>query len=350
MGEVLRFWLRRGVDGFRVDASAVLIEDDLLRDDPPDPDYDPDTTPPPQRLRRIFTDDRPECMECLEELRAVLDEFPDRAFAGEVQGKIDRIGHFYGNDRPRLHLPLNFALLDTPWDALSVQGTIDAYLKAIPDRAWPDWVVGGHDKRRVASRIGPAQARILAMLLLTLRGTPFFFAGDEIGMTDVSIPPECVQDVFEQRVPGYGLNRDPERSPMRWDDSANGGFTSGRPWLPMGHDVGERNVARLQQDPRSVLWLYRSLIRLRKQEKALAAGSYVPMRSRNDVLIFKRSYGDTELLVALNFSHDPRKLPFDPTADLLISTHLDREPGVVQSSLILRGDEGVILRLSEQRT
>jgi alpha-glucosidase len=188
------------------------------------------------------------------------------------------------------------------------------------------------------------------MLLLTLRGTPFFFAGDEMGMTDVSIPAECVQDVFEQRVPGYGLNRDPERSPMRWDDSANGGFTSGRPWLPMGHDVGERNVARLQQDPRSVLRLYRSLIRLRKQEKALTAGSYVPMRSRNDVLMFKRSYGDTELLVALNFSHDRRKLPCDATADLLMSTHLDREPGALQSSLILRGDEGVILRLSEQRT
>jgi glycosidase len=193
----------------------------------------------------------------------------DRTLAGEVQGKISRIGHFYGNDRLRLHLPLNFALLDTPWDALSVQGTIDAYLKAVPDHGWPDWVVGGHDKRRVASRIGPAQARILAMV---------------------------------------------------------------------------------QQDPRSLLWLYRSLIRLRKQEKALTAGSYVPMRSRNDVLMFKRSYGDTELLVALNFSHDPCKLPFDPTADLLISTHLDREPGVVQSSLILRGDEGVILRVSERRT
>ena len=188
------------------------------------------------------------------------------------------------------------------------------------------------------------------MLLLTLRGTPFFFAGDEIGMTDVSIPPECAQDVFEQRVPGYGLNRDPERSPMRWDDSANGGFTSGSPWPPMGPDVGERNGARLQQDPRSLLWLYRSLIRLRKQENALTAGSYVPMRSRNDVLMFKRSYGDTELLVALNFSHDPRKLPCDATADLLMSTHLDSEPGAVQSSLILRGDEGVILRVSERRT
>jgi alpha-glucosidase len=112
MADVMRFWLRRGVDGFRVDASAVLIEDDLLRDDPPDPNYDPKTTPPPQRLKRVFTDDRPEGMDCLEDLRAVLDEFADRVLAGEVQGRISRIGHFYGNDRPRLHLPLNFALLD----------------------------------------------------------------------------------------------------------------------------------------------------------------------------------------------------------------------------------------------
>jgi alpha-glucosidase len=87
MADVLRFWLRRGVDGFRVDASAVLIEDELLRDDPPDPKYDPKTTPPPQRLTRVFTDDRPECMHCLEELHEVIDEFPDRVLAGEVQGK-----------------------------------------------------------------------------------------------------------------------------------------------------------------------------------------------------------------------------------------------------------------------
>jgi alpha-glucosidase len=145
MGDVMRFWLRRGVDGFRVDASAVLAEDSLLRDDPPDPDAD-EHTPPPQRLKHIFSDDRPESIAYIEQLRAVLDEFPDRVLAGEVQGKTDRIGHFYGEATPRLHLPLNFALLDTPWDALSLQANIDAYLNSIPERAWPDWVIGGHDK------------------------------------------------------------------------------------------------------------------------------------------------------------------------------------------------------------
>lgn len=350
MAEVMRFWLRRGVDGFRVDASAVLIEDNLLRDDPPDPAYDPQTTPPPQRLRRVFTDDRPECTHCLEEMRMVLDEFPHRVIAGEVQGKIGRIGHFYGNDRPRFHLPLNFALLDTDWSALAIQATVDSYLNAIPDKAWPDWVIGGHDKRRVAARIGQAQARLLAMLLFTLKGTPFFFAGDEIGMADVPIPPEAVQDVFERLVPGYGLNRDPERSPMRWDDSRNGGFTSGRPWLPMGHDVGDRNVLRLQRDRRSLLRLYRSLIELRKREPALIEGSYQPLRCHDDVLMFKRRCADTDLLVALNFSADPRKLPANVSATLLMSSYLDRNSAPLASDLMLRAAEGVIVKLREPAT
>jgi alpha-glucosidase len=264
-----------------------------------------DGTPPPQRLKRIFTDDRPESMSCLEELRRVVDEFPGRILAGEVQGKTDRIGHFYGEANPRLHLPLNFLLLDSPWDALSLQANIDAYLNAIPEHAWPNWVVGGHDKKRVASKIGQAQMRILAMLLFTLRGTPFFFAGDELGMEQVPIPADRIDDPFEKRLPGYDLNRDPERVPMRWNASPNGGFTTGNPWLPMGDDVKERNVKRLQQEERSLLWLFRRLIQLRRTEPALTAGTYLPRRSRNDVLTYCRAFGRDNILIALNLVHEP---------------------------------------------
>jgi len=268
---VLRFWLRRGVDGFRVDASAVLAEDELLRDDPPNPDYE-ESVPPPQRLQRIFTDDRPETMGYLEELRAVVDEFDDRVLCGEVQGKTDRIGHFYGQENPRLHLPLNYALLDSAWDALSLQGHIDAYMNAIPEDAWPVWVIGGHDKKRIASKIGQAQCRVLAMLALTLRGTPFFFAGDEIGMKQVEIPPDRIDDPFEKLVPGYELNRDPERTPMRWDATHNAGFTTGEPWLPMGAEIASRNVEAFRSDGKSLLVLYRRLIELRRRQKVLALG------------------------------------------------------------------------------
>jgi alpha-glucosidase len=344
MADVLRFWLRRGVDGFRVDASAVLIEDALLRDDPPDPGADADT-PPPQRLRRIFTDDRPESMTCLEALRRVVDEFDDRVLAGEVQGKTDRIGHFYGEKRPRLHLPLNFTLLDCPWDAVSLQAHIDAYLNAIPQGAWPDWVIGGHDKRRVASKIGQQQVRNLAMLLLTLPGTPFFFAGDELGMEQIPIPPSQIQDPFEKRVPGYGLNRDPQRTPMRWDDSPAAGFTSGQPWLPMGEHCCERTVAHLQADERSLLWLYRRLIALRAQEPAFVAGEYVPQRSHHDILTFKRIAEGQQIMVALNIRHQPRRLEWQGKGEILLTSYLDKTGQRIKEPLVLRADEGVIVNL-----
>ena len=339
-----RFWLRHGVDGFRVDASAVLIEDDLLRDDPPDPAATHET-PPPQRQKRIFTDDRREAMTCLEEIRQIVDELPDRVLAGEVQGKTDRIGHFYGEERPRFHLPLNYVLLDSPWEALSLQANIDAYLNAIPDTGWPDWVIGGHDKRRVASKVGQRQARMLAMLVLTLPGTPFLFEGDELGMERVAVPPERIQDPFEKFVPGYDLNRDPERTPMRWDESHAAGFTTGEPWLPIGANFGERNVARLQKDQRSILWLYRRLIQLRRTDPSFSAGGYVPIRSRNGVLLYKRTWAGRERLIALNTMPDPRRVEGQPAGTLLLSTYLDKGDIESEHPILLRGDEGVIIAL-----
>lgn len=345
MWEVLRFWLRRGVDGFRIDASAVLIEDDLLRDDPPEPAATHET-PPPQRQKRVFTDDRREAMGCLEDIRQIVDEFPDRILAGEVQGKTDRIGHFYGGERPRFHLPLNFALLDCPWDALSIQATIDAYLNAIPDTAWPDWVIGGHDKRRAASKVGQPQACVLAMLVMTLPGTPFVFAGDEIGMERVAVPPECIQDPFEKLVPGYELNRDPERTPMRWNESHAAGFTTGEPWLPVGANFKERNVAGLQKDPCSILWLYRRLIQLRREDPVFTAGDYVPIRSKNGVLMYKRTSAGREMLIALNAMPEPRRVDGQTVGTLVLSTHLDKGDIESEHPLLLRGDEGVIIALS----
>jgi alpha-glucosidase len=345
MAETIRFWLQRGVDGFRVDASAVLAEDDLLRDDPVDPEAD-ERTPPPQRLKRIFTDDRPESMSYIEEIRRVVDEYEDRVLCGEVQGSTERIGHFYGQESARFHLPLNFVLLDSQWNALSLQANIDGYVNAIPESAWPDWVVGGHDKPRIASKIGQPQARVLAMLLMTLKGTPFLFAGDELGLEQVTIAPERIRDPFEKLVPGFGLNRDPERAPMRWDDSRAAGFTTGEPWLPMGENVRDRNVEKLQADDRSLLWLYKRLIGLRQSEVALVKGEYIPVRSRNDLLIYKRIWNSETVLVALNVVDQPRKLEWSGEGVLVLSTYLDGEGTLKRGPLILRPNEGIILKLS----
>ncbi len=344
IAEVMRFWLARGVDGFRVDASAVLIKDSLLRDNPPNPDAD-ENTPPPQRNTPIFSDDRPETMDCIEMMRGVMDEYPDRLLCGEVQGKTDRIGHFYGSEeKPRLHLPLNFALLDSQWNALALQAAIDCYFNALPDGAWPVWVIGGHDKQRIASKIGQAQARVLAMLLMTIRGTPFFYMGDEIGRRRAPIPRERVQDPFEKLVPGFGLCRDPERAPMRWDHDAKGGFTTGEPWLPMNDDRAH-NIAQQQADERSILALYRRLIELRRQKPCLVDGHYRPFRAQNDVLCYERFLGEDRISVALNLANEPRLWVRDriDRGKKLISTHLDRPGEAIKGSVLLRANEGVVI-------
>jgi alpha-glucosidase len=229
---------------------------------------------------------------------------------------------------------------------LSLQATIDAYFNAIPDHAWPVWVIGGHDKQRIASKLGDAQMRVLAMLLMTLRGTPFFFMGDEIGRKRVPIPPDRVHDPFEKLVPGYGLCRDPERAPMRWDDSSNGGFTTGDPWLPLEPRDGAANVAAQQRDPRSILALFRTLMTLRHEHACLRHGGYEPLRAQNDVLAYRRTDGGKEILVALNIAAEPRKLHWQGRGRLLMSTHLDlpSEP-LPGAAILLRGNEGVIIEL-----
>jgi alpha-glucosidase len=275
-------------------------------------------------------------------MRQVLDEYDSRMLCGEVQGKIDRIGHFYGNSKPRLHLPLNFALLDTKWDALSLQAMIDAYFNALPDGAWPDWMIGGHDKQRIASKIGQAQARVLAMLLMTIRGTPFFYMGDELGKPRSRVPSERVDDPFEKLVPGFGLGRDPERTPMRWDESEHGGFTSGEPWLPMLDDRS-RNVERQKSDERSILQLYRQLIELRRTNPCLIEGDYEPIRVRNDILSYRRSFGESKVLIGLNIASEPRLWECGAGWVRLISTYLDGDTRPVGRAVLLRANEGMAL-------
>lgn len=340
--EVMRCWLERRVDGFRVDASAVLIKDALLRDNPPDPDAD-DKTPPPQRYTPVFTDDRPETMGCIEMLRSVIDGYDSKLLCGEVQGKTDRIGHFYGDGTPRLHLPLNFALLDSEWSALALQATIDAYYNALPKHAWPDWVIGGHDKQRVASKIGQAQARVLAMMLFTLRGTPFFYMGDELGMERVHIPEDRVRDPFATMVKGFDLGRDPERAPLRWDESPHGGFTGGEPWLPMARS--DINVTAMREDSGSLLNLYRELIALRRATPCLRRGDYQPIRARNDVLAYRRGLGAEHILVLLNIAGEPRRWVCEESGDCLLSTDPVRQRGPLGRIILLQGNEGLIIAI-----
>ena len=210
MADVLRFWLARGVDGFRIDALRQTIKDDRWRDNPPNPAWR-EGQDPYHALLPEHTTDRPEVQDVVRLLRATVDEAAaadgrQPVLIGELYLPIERLMAYYASG---LDLPANFHLLTTPWEAGAIAALADAYEAALPDGAWPNWVLGNHDRPRLASRLGAAQARAAAVLLLTLRGTPTLYYGDEIGMRDVPVPADRVQDPWERRVPGQGLGRDP---------------------------------------------------------------------------------------------------------------------------------------------
>jgi alpha-glucosidase len=343
MCDVLRFWLDRGVDGFRVDVIWHLIKDAEFRDNPPNPLYTPDQ-PEHRRYLARYSTDRPEVHEVVALLRSVIDEYDDRLLIGEIYLSVERLATYYGEDGQGLHVPFNFLLLLLPWDAARINAAIEEYEASLPEFGWPNWVLGNHDRSRVATRVGGDQARVAAMLLLTLRGTPTLYYGDEIGMTDVPIPPERVQDPYELRVPDVGLGRDPVRTPMQWDASRHAGFSTVEPWLPLAHDYETRNVDVQQSDERSMLLLHRRLLALR-QHPALSIGAHESVPAEDGVVAYVRAHRGTRFLVALNLTAQQRSHPIPVGGEIALATGLDRD-GPVSGTITLRPNEGVIVRLN----
>jgi alpha-glucosidase len=345
---VMRFWLDRGVDGFRVDAIHHLIEDIGLRDNPPDPGWR-DGMSPARRVIRTHTMDQPEVHDVIAAMRRVADAYSSGpVLIGEAYLPIDRLMMYYGADLSGFHLPFNFHLLSTPWNARAIASLIVMYEAALPTGAWPNWVLGNHDRSRLASRLGVAQARVAAMLLLTLRGTPTIYQGEEIGMTDVTIPAERIHDPWEKNVPGLGFGRDPVRTPMQWDTSANAGFTNAvEAWLPVAADHSVVNVEKQAADGHSILALYRALLALRRNETALSVGNYRELITEGNVLAYERKdeSNGRRFIVVLNLGSEPCAVEIQEAmgGSVLISTGLDRANSVIGCRIDLRSDEGLVL-------
>ncbi|HEY0604582.1 MAG TPA: alpha-amylase family glycosyl hydrolase [Herpetosiphonaceae bacterium] len=346
MYDAMRFWLDRGVDGFRVDVIWLLIKDEQFRDNPLNPDWK-EGDAPFARFQRVYTEDQPETHQIVREMRALLDEYDERVLIGEIYLPLPRLMKYYGESLDEAHLPFNFQLVLLPWQAQAIRKAVDDYETALPEGAWPNWVLGNHDQHRVASRIGAQQARVAQMLLLTLRGTPTCYYGDEIGMHDVPIPHELAYDPQELLSPGYG--RDPERTPMQWDASANAGFSTAKPWLPIADDYAANNVEAQRDDPTSMLSLFRRLIELRNAVPALTIGSHRSLDAGSDeVFAYLRETPEQRILVVLNLGSSAQTLDLSAAgtlADVICSTHMDRTERVDLTQLALRPDEGVVLAL-----
>jgi alpha-glucosidase len=331
MDEVMRFWLDRGVDGFRIDVASSLLHDRRLRDEQTD-----------RRARRRWPRQwgLREVHDVHRHWRRLLDSYGGRMAVGEVTNDpAPGLLRYYGNG-DELHLSFYFWFLEQPWSAAAFRAAVGTFEAGLPDGSWPNYTLSNHDRSRHATRFGPERAPLAAMMLLTLRGTPFLYYGEEIGMTDAPIPPERIVDVD---------GRDPERTPMQWEPGPGAGFTTGESWLPIGPDAARVNVATQRSDSRSIFSLYRRLTWFRRRSPALRRGSYRALRTRGDVFAFLREADDETLLVALNFSDlesriISRALPAGAVLEL--STKHERPAGPLSlRPLELAPNEGVIVRL-----
>jgi alpha-glucosidase len=324
MHDVLRFWLRRGVDGFRMDVIYRIAKDPLLGENEAGRRHDQDWETMQGRLAGI---------------RGVLAEFDgDRLAVGELHLPTQADVARYVNWPAGLHMAHNFHVLELPWSAGAFRRCLIEFYNLLEPDAWPAWCLNNHDYPRLASRHGEHAVRTAAMLLATLRGTPFLYQGEELGLLDVPVGPDQVVDVD---------GRDPQRAPLPWappsEAGAGAGFTTGTPWLPMTADAERRNAAGQGDDPHSVLSLYRRLLALRRGCDELQGGSIAFIEPHDrDVLAYRR--GDRHV-VALNFSAEPRDVSWPGGARTLLSTELDRADGSPAPPR-LRGGEGIVAALS----
>ena len=293
MHETLRFWLARGVDGFRIDVVHLLGKDPAL----------PDLPTERAGIPACALIDEPRTHALIRGIRRVLEEFPgERVALGEVALPwTDRVATYYG-EGDELHLAFNFPPLFTPWEAAALRARIaDTVVQHDPRGAWPTWVLSNHDNPRHRTRYrSEARARAAALLLLSLRGTPFLYAGEELGLEDAAV-------AAERRIDPGG--RDGCRAPIPWERAAPHGWSGARPWLPWPPDPERRSAEALRSDPGSILHLYRRLIAARRASPALALGAFELLEAPDGVIAWRRSRGGDARSVLVNLRDESRPTP-----------------------------------------
>ena len=383
MYSAMRFWLDRGVDGFRMDVLWLLIKDEAFRDNPNNPQYTAGMHDHAKTLP-LHNADQPGTHEIVQEMRELMDGYgptlPEpsggtapttsprshRVLIGEIYLPLPELVRYYVGVKPQsgglegsapeipelrgANLPFNFHLIQTAWNAPAIAAIVRTYEELLPAAAWPNYVLGNHDQPRLATRIGAPQARVAAMLLLTLRGTPTLYYGDELGMEDVPIAPDQVQDPAEKNEPGKGRGRDPERSPMLWVTAPNAGFCppAAKPWLPLEADWATRNVATQRAEPKSMLTLYRRLLALRRRHDTLHAGAIGEVTVDGTVLRYRRQElpegNSTSFQVLINLGEEPVTTKTS-AGTVVLTTLLDGDGARVGGEVVVEGGEGVLIAL-----
>jgi alpha-glucosidase len=344
--DILRFWFAHGIAGFRIDVCHAIVKDRELRDDPAATEDDHSLV---RRfgLKRVFSMNRPEVHDVLRRWRALVDAAqPPRVLVGETYVlDLDSLVPYYGQGEDELHLAFNFLFVHSELEAAELQAVVEGIETMLPKLAWPVYTGSNHDAGRLATRWAagdPRRARAALMMLLCLRGTPFLYYGDEIGLPEVPLDPATALDPVARRTGDPSRNRDPCRTPMQWDDEPGGGFTTAdaTPWLPLG-DVAACNVAAQREDPGSVLHLVRDLIALRRREPDLTSGGYDVLSAPDGAWAWRRGDG---FAVCLNLSGDPVAVE-GVEGRVAIGTARARDGESVAGSVRLGAYEGVVVAL-----
>jgi alpha-glucosidase len=345
MMAAMRWWLERGVDGYRIDAPWYMVKDRRFRHNPPFPGWDGERQH--EQQTPAFSRDLPEGHELMRMMRRTVDAFDERLLMGEFYLPPERLVSYYGAYGDELHFPCNYQLLTTEWTPQALCETVSKYEGLLQPVNWPSWALGNHDMSRTRTRIGPEQARVAVVLLLTLRGTPLIYFGEEIGMEDVPKAAEAQRDPQTRDYPPG--NRMPYRTPMQWSDTPNAGFTTGSPWLPISENVRTCNVEAQRRDPGSLLNLYRRLLALRRSEAALHSGDFIPLPPTGDLLPYLREFDGTRILVVLNMGGEEvtyRSEWVDVRGRICAATGLAREDERVEGHVALEGNEAVVIQLT----
>jgi len=342
---IFRFWFDRGVAGFRIDVCNIIVKDAELRDNPPataDDDFEAQLF----GQRPVYNGNRPEVHDVIRRWRTLADSYdPPRALIGETPVTVGELATYYGDGSDELHLAFNFPFITAPFEAAVMRQIVEDTESHLPPGAWPAWTGSNHDMSRFASRWAggdPRKARVALLMLLSLRGTPVLYQGDEIGLEDHPVAHQDMQDPLGVRYwPAYA-GRDAMRTPMPWRDAPGGGFTAPdtRPWLPLG-PTGECNVEQQRSDPGSMLTLARDLIALRNRSPELHAGRYETMAASAGVWAWRRGDG---VIVVLNLSDDDATLG-GTSGRISVATDRSRDGEPFDDDLSVRAWEGVIAEI-----
>jgi len=345
MMDVFKFWLNRGVDGFRLDVFNEYFKDDQFRDNPPKLGIRPF-----EWQKHIFDVNRPEMMGALKDIRAILDSYPERYAVGEtfLATTSEEAAKYVGPDK--LHAAFDFTFLECPWNSKCFSSIITRWNSLLSrNDGWPNYVLNNHDQPRSATRYGKREEdermKVAAAMLLTLRGTPFLYYGEEIGMRDIKLKRNEILDPVGKHYWPFFVSRDGCRSPMQWDSSENAGFSKRKPWLKVHPNYLKRNVKNQKEDPNSLLNFYKNLLTIRKTTPALQKGSFVPVTSNSRrLLAYIRQDVSQTVLVVLNFSHHKARLAMGSQLrgkdwQLLLSNKRSLVPEIKNNWLPLVGDE-----------